>query len=114
MISEPISSGLQARLNRIDVLEEAVSGLLTYVVMQARREGWSIVDPKAAAVRVLIDSNFSASRKPDPGYGIDGFGETMLDRINAQRGIGLPPYIQASWVSSVPWIMRLCDRLPRI
>jgi hypothetical protein len=77
---------LQAALNRIDVLEETVSGLLTYVVMQARREGWSIVNPKAAAVQALLDSNFPISREQDPDNGIDGFGEAMLDRINAQRG----------------------------
>lgn len=86
MTNKPIGPELQAALNRIDVLEETVSGLLTYVVMQARREGWSIVNPKAAAVQELLDSNFPASRKPDPGNGIDGFGEAMLDRINAQRG----------------------------
>jgi hypothetical protein len=85
MTNKPIAPELQAALNRIDVLEETVSGLLTYVVMQARREGWSIVNPKAAAVQALLDSNFPASRKPNRGNGIDGFGEAMLERINAQR-----------------------------
>jgi hypothetical protein len=85
MTNKPIAPELQAALNRIDVLEETVSGLLTYVVMQARREGWSIVNPKAAAVQALLDSNFPTSRKPGPSNGIDGFGEVMLDRINAQR-----------------------------
>lgn len=86
MTKESIDPELQAALKRIDALEETVSGLLTYVVMQARREGWSIVNPKAAAVQALLDRNFPASRKPDPSNGINGFGEAILDRINAQRG----------------------------